>query len=76
MEIERDSRKDEAVVFIFIFATAGLLIFAAVQPWVEKWVEVSATCCERDGSRRLTELGWQSARERRSYIPVSNQADQ
>lgn len=40
---ERHSRKDEAVVFVFIFATGGLLIYAAVQPWVERWVEVSAT---------------------------------
>lgn len=39
--IERDSRKDEAVVFIFIAATAGLLGWAAVRPWVGKWVEVS-----------------------------------
>lgn len=38
---ERDSRKDEAVVFLFIFATAGLLGWAAVKPWVGKWVEVS-----------------------------------
>lgn len=36
---QRDSRKDEAVVFIFIFATAGLLGWAAVKPWVGKWVE-------------------------------------
>ena len=40
MSTERDSRKDEAVVLIFIFATAGLLIWAAVKPWVGKWVEV------------------------------------
>jgi len=40
---ERDSRKDEAVVFIFIFATAGLLIWAAAKPWIGKWLEVSAT---------------------------------
>lgn len=52
---QRDSRKDEAVVFIFIFATSGLLIWAAAKPWVGKWVD--------------------SARERRSYIPVSNQGD-
>ena len=38
---ERDSRKDEAVVFIFIFATVGLLGWAAVKPWVGKWAEVS-----------------------------------
>lgn len=37
---ERDSRKDEAVVFIFIFATAGLLGWALIRPWVERWVEV------------------------------------
>ncbi|KAL2056501.1 hypothetical protein ABVK25_002895 [Lepraria finkii] len=52
---QRDSRKDETVVFIFIFATAALLIWAAAKPWIGKWVE--------------------SARERRSYIPVSNQGD-
>ena len=40
-DAERDSRKDEAVVFIFIFATAGLLIWAAIKPWVGKWVDVS-----------------------------------
>lgn len=28
------------MVLIFIFATAGLLIWAAVKPWVGKWVEV------------------------------------
>jgi hypothetical protein len=37
---ERDSAKDEAVVFIFIFATVGLLVYAAVRPWLEKWLEV------------------------------------
>ncbi|TKA26161.1 hypothetical protein B0A50_04658 [Salinomyces thailandicus] len=34
---QRDSAKDEAVVFIFIFATGGLLVWAAVRPWVQKW---------------------------------------
>jgi hypothetical protein len=38
---ERDSAKDEAVVFIFIFATVGLLLYAAIRPCVEKWMEVS-----------------------------------
>jgi hypothetical protein len=37
---ERDSAKDQAVVFIFIFATVGLLIYAAIRPWVQKWAEV------------------------------------
>lgn len=34
---QRDSIKDEAVVFIFIFATAGLLGWAVLKPWVVKW---------------------------------------
>jgi len=37
------------VVFVFIFATAGLLIYAAVQPWVERWVEVSAASITNGG---------------------------
>jgi len=36
---QRDSAKDEAVVFIFIFATVGLLLYAAVKPCVERWME-------------------------------------
>ncbi|KAL8910302.1 MAG: hypothetical protein Q9171_004387 [Xanthocarpia ochracea] len=52
---KRDSRKDEAVVFIFIFATAGLLGWAAVKPWVGGWID--------------------SARERRTYVPVSGEGD-
>ncbi|EDP48890.1 hypothetical protein AFUB_083390 [Aspergillus fumigatus A1163] len=52
---KRDSRKDEAIVFIFIIATSGLLTWAACKPWVEKWLE--------------------AARERRSYIPVSENAE-
>lgn len=34
--IERDSLKDETVVVIFIFATAGLLAWALVKPWVDR----------------------------------------
>jgi len=36
---QRDSRKDETVVFIFIFATVGLLGWSFIRPWVHKWVE-------------------------------------
>ena len=43
-DVERDSRKDEAVVFIFIVATAGLLLWAALKPWVGRWLEVSPSC--------------------------------
>lgn len=39
-EIERDSAKDQAVVIIFIIATAGLLGYAIASPWVSKWVDV------------------------------------
>ena len=34
--LERDSLKDETVVVIFIFATAGLLAWALVKPWIDK----------------------------------------
>lgn len=37
---ERDSAKDQAVVWIFILATVGLLSYAAIRPWVEQWAEV------------------------------------
>jgi len=40
MLLERDSAKDQAVVYIFIIATVGLLSYAAVRPWVERWAEV------------------------------------
>ncbi|KAL4752674.1 hypothetical protein BDW72DRAFT_191837 [Aspergillus terricola var. indicus] len=49
---QRDSRKDEAIVFIFIIATGSLLLWALFRPWVQKWME--------------------AARERRTYIPVSD----
>ena len=29
------------MVFIFIIATVGLLVWAAVRPWVRKWIDVS-----------------------------------
>ncbi|KAJ5250934.1 hypothetical protein N7489_001344 [Penicillium chrysogenum] len=38
---QRDSRKDETVVFIFIFATCGLLAWAACKPWIERYVEAA-----------------------------------
>ncbi|OAL00457.1 hypothetical protein IQ06DRAFT_293787 [Phaeosphaeriaceae sp. SRC1lsM3a] len=36
---QRDSAKDQAVVFIFIGATLGLLGWAGVRPWVAKMRE-------------------------------------
>ncbi|KAL4872171.1 hypothetical protein BDV12DRAFT_151308 [Aspergillus spectabilis] len=38
---QRDSRKDEAIVFIFIIATGGLLLWAVFRPWVQKWIEAA-----------------------------------
>ncbi|WPG99274.1 Hypothetical protein R9X50_00208700 [Acrodontium crateriforme] len=34
---QRDSAKDQAVVYIFIFSTVSLLGWAAIKPWYEKW---------------------------------------
>lgn len=48
---KRDSAKDEAVVFIFIAATTGLLVYAAVRPWVEKWTAVCGEDAETMKSR-------------------------
>jgi hypothetical protein len=38
--LERDSAKDQAIVFIFIFATVGLLIYAGLKPWIDRSVDV------------------------------------
>ncbi|KZM27150.1 uncharacterized protein EKO05_0004691 [Ascochyta rabiei] len=36
---QRDSTKDQVVVLVFIAATAGLLAYAGVRPWVDQWRE-------------------------------------
>jgi hypothetical protein len=36
---QRDSAKDQAVVFIFIGATVGLLGWAGIRPWVARMRE-------------------------------------
>ena len=33
---QRDSLKDETVVVVFIIATAGLLVWALLKPWVDR----------------------------------------
>ncbi|KAL4977828.1 hypothetical protein BDW66DRAFT_131881 [Aspergillus desertorum] len=38
---QRDSRKDEAIVFIFIIATGSLLLWAVFRPWVQSWMEAA-----------------------------------
>lgn len=40
LSVERDSLKDETVVFVFIIATAGLLLWAFVKLYVQKWLVV------------------------------------
>lgn len=66
---ERDSKKDEAIVFIFIFATSGLLAWAVCRPWVEKWLQVGFFL--RGCVSIMLILACQVARERRQYMPVA-----
>ena len=61
---ERDSRKDEAVVFIFIVATVGLLGWAAIRPWVAKWYQVRLQ--KSANSHRLCTDIWQSVESKRT----------
>lgn len=72
---ERDSAKDQAVVYIFIIATVGLLSYAAIRPWVEQWTEVGLIPVEFMKIIPALTSG-QRARQRRSYIPVSGQGEQ
>lgn len=52
--IERDSRKDQAVVFIFIIATGGLLAWALCKPWIERYVEVSSSALTLSSQTRVS----------------------
>ena len=59
--IERDSAKDQAVVFIFIIATVGLLGWALLRPWLGIWIQVcqstiSPTCLTGINSIYVTAL--------------------
>ncbi|GAO50883.1 hypothetical protein SAICODRAFT_30028 [Saitoella complicata NRRL Y-17804] len=38
---QRDSLKDKLVVYLFIFVTSGLLIWAAVRPWAQKYIDAA-----------------------------------
>ena len=53
--IERDSTKDQVVVFIFIFATVGLLVWAMVGSWVSGWMRVYLSSMSTILEKRLTE---------------------
>ena len=58
LHIERDSRKDEAVVFIFIVATGGLLTWALLKPWIERYIEVRNTVQGYPEKGRKAEADW------------------
>lgn len=36
---QRDSTKDQVVIYLLILATVGLLAWAGVKPWYERWKE-------------------------------------
>ncbi|EAS33403.3 uncharacterized protein CIMG_04427 [Coccidioides immitis RS] len=38
---QRESNKDKAVVLIFIVATVSLLVWAALKPWAERWIQAA-----------------------------------
>ena len=40
---QRDSAKDQAVVYTFIILTVGLLVYAGVRPYIEKKMDVSGS---------------------------------
>jgi hypothetical protein len=55
---QRDSLKDELVIYLFLIVTTGLLVWAGVKPWVDKVRERagfgSATGDGRDGSAHVS----------------------
>ena len=38
--VERDSRKDQLIVVLFLIITTGLLSYAIIRPYVQGWLEV------------------------------------
>ncbi|KAK6539923.1 hypothetical protein TWF694_008758 [Orbilia ellipsospora] len=44
---QRDSVKDETVVLIFIVATGGLLIYAALKPLISRWFDPQTQAYEQ-----------------------------
>lgn len=40
-DVERDSRKDQLIVVLFLIITTGLLIYALIRPYVQSWLAVS-----------------------------------
>ena len=53
--VERDSRKDQLIVILFLIITTGLLVYAIIRPYVQTWLAVllqslesmTDTCRER-----------------------------
>jgi hypothetical protein len=40
-DVERDSRKDQLIVVLFLIITTGLLVYALIRPYVQSWLAVS-----------------------------------
>jgi len=38
--LERDSRKDQLIVVLFLIVTSGLLVYALIRPYVQSWLAV------------------------------------
>ena len=39
--LERDSRKDQLIVVLFLIVTTGLLVYALIRPYVQSWLAVT-----------------------------------
>lgn len=64
---QRDSAKDQMIVYTFILVTCGLLIWATIKPYAETYLEV----CNCLRLRRLDADSGQKFRNRHSYNPVA-----
>jgi len=38
--VERDSRKDQLIVVLFLIVTSGLLVYAIIRPYIQSWLAV------------------------------------
>jgi hypothetical protein len=62
---QRDSLKDELVIYLFLIVATGLLFWAGVKPWVDK-------ARERAGFGRATGAG----RDDSAHVPVGREGEQ
>lgn len=45
---ERDSRKDQLIVVLFLMVTTGLLGYAMIRPFIQTWLAVRPTSFNTD----------------------------